>query len=99
MIAELALIATLQLVAPDPTVAVVTGVPDNQWGHVEYMAESSARTQVAQLETQATLTTEQANHLAALRLAIAQVEGIREAWVFPCPGNCRKQPDSPPNFK
>lgn len=99
MIVELALAATLQLVSPDPTVAVITGDINNQWGHVTYMAESQARLRVTQLESQAALTASQSNQLAALKLAIAQVEGIREAWVFPCPGNCRQQPDSPPNFK
>lgn len=93
------LACSLQLVAPDPTVAVIAGDINNQWGHVTYMAESQARLQVTQLESQAALTASQGNQLAALKLAIAQVEGIREAWVFPCPGNCRQQPDSPPNFK
>ncbi len=105
MFIKFAFVLAFQLVQADPTVAVITNnvwtTTENPWAgqKVEYVKESAATAEITRLQAQVTLTADDNRRLEALKLAVAQVEGIREAWIFPCPGHCRPQPDSAPNFK
>lgn len=80
----------------EPTVAVITARPAlqsdrvNPWmnQHVVYLKESEARFELGWLLQVKAPTPAEIRKIDALSKALNGLEGVREAQVYPCPGNC-----------
>lgn len=93
----------------DPTVAVILGsdtvvqssTRENPWAHqrVVLMKESEARVEYDRLSRTANKSDRELKKLDALIKALSGVQGIREAALFPCPGNCRATKPNEQSFR